>query len=64
MKGIVTGATGMVGEGMLLACLENKVVTEVLSISHKSCNIEHRKLRELLVPDFTKLSDFESEITG
>lgn len=64
MKVIITGTTGMVGEGVLLECLENKAVDEVLSISRKSCNIQHSKLNELLVPDFTDLSDFESEITG
>ncbi len=64
MKVIITGATGMVGEGVLLECLENKEVTEVLSISRKPCGITHPKMKELLVPDFTKLSDFKSEILG
>lgn len=31
MKVIITGVTGMVGEGVLLACLEDSRVTEVLS---------------------------------
>lgn len=64
MKVIITGATGMAGEGVLLECLQNDKVTEILSISRKSCNIQHDKLKELIVPDFTKLDDFVAKIGG
>lgn len=64
MKVIITGSTGMVGEGVLLECLQNNEVSEVLSISRKSCGIKNPKLKELLVPDFTKLRDFENDIKG
>jgi uncharacterized protein YbjT (DUF2867 family) len=64
MKIIITGSTGMVGEGVLLECLNNNAVSEVLSISRKTCGITHPKLKELLVPDFTKLSDYKNEIAG
>ena len=33
MKVIITGTTGMVGEGVLLECLANQQVTKVLSVS-------------------------------
>lgn len=36
MKVIITGATGMVGKGVLLECLENKAVESVLIINRKS----------------------------
>lgn len=64
LKIILTGATGMVGEGVLLECLQNNEVSEVLSISRKYCGIQHSKLKELLVPDFTKLQNFENDIKG
>lgn len=64
MKIILTGATGMVGEGVLLECFKSDEVTEILSISRKPCGISDPKLKELLVPDFTKLSDFQAEISG
>jgi NAD dependent epimerase/dehydratase family enzyme len=35
IKIILTGATGMVGEGVLMECLENPNVSEILSISRK-----------------------------
>ena len=64
MKVIVTGATGMLGEGVLLECLQNPAVQEVLIINRKPSPIKHAKLTELLVPDFTKLSDLANAIKG
>lgn len=52
MKVIITGATGMVGEGVLLECLQNDKVEAVLSISRRTADIHHPKLKELLVKDF------------
>ena len=62
MKLILTGATGMVGEGVLLECLENAAVQTVLSVSRRSCNRTHAKLRELLVADFRDLSAVEGAL--
>jgi uncharacterized protein YbjT (DUF2867 family) len=64
MKIILTGATGMVGEGVLIECLENNVVTEVLMVNRRSFPMQHPKLKELIVPDFTKLENFEQQLTG
>ena len=55
MKVIITGATGMVGEGVLIECLENKQVIEILSLSRKSCGMTHPKLKECLIPDFMNI---------
>lgn len=64
MRIIITGATGMVGEGVLLECLHNNKVTEILSISRKPCGMTHPKLQELIVPDFTRLADFGEAVRG
>lgn len=64
MKVIITGATGMVGEGVLLECLQNDKVEAVLSISRRTADIQHPKLKELLVKDFMDLSEVEVEIRG
>jgi uncharacterized protein YbjT (DUF2867 family) len=64
MKIILTGATGMVGEGVLIECLQNNKVTEVLSVSRSTCHVTHPKLKELLVPDFMKIEAFANELTG
>ncbi|RXM38255.1 nucleoside-diphosphate sugar epimerase [Chryseobacterium sp. CH21] len=64
MKIIITGATGLVGEGVLLVCLENPEVTEVISISRKPINHKHNKLKELVVKDFSEIKNYASELSG
>lgn len=64
MKVIITGATGMVGEGVLLECLRNDKVTQVLSVSRKPYPLQHPKLKELLVKDFTKMEQHDNELKG
>jgi uncharacterized protein YbjT (DUF2867 family) len=54
----------MVGEGVLLECLESPDVEKVLAVSRKPMKQEHPKLEQLIVPDFQKLGDFEAQLTG
>jgi uncharacterized protein YbjT (DUF2867 family) len=56
IKVIITGATGMVGEGVLLECLENPAVQQVLTVSRKVSGWQHPKLKECIVPDFLSLN--------
>lgn len=53
---ILTGATGMVGEGVLLECLANPAVGRVLMVNRKAFPLKHAKLTELIVPDFLTLA--------
>lgn len=64
MKVIITGTTGMVGEGVLFECLQNSKVSEILSISRKEITVNQPKLKQLIVQDFTKLDDYKTEISG
>jgi uncharacterized protein YbjT (DUF2867 family) len=64
IKVIITGATGMVGEGVLFECLQNSKVSEVLIINRRHYEINHPKLKELIVPDFFQLSAFAENIKG
>jgi uncharacterized protein YbjT (DUF2867 family) len=64
MRVILTGVTGMVGEGVMLECLESPAVEKVLSVSRKPTDHTHPKLEQLLVPDFRTLSDVEAQLTG
>ncbi len=61
---ILTGATGMVGEGVLLECLENAAVERVLIVGRKSYDLKHPKVDECIVADFRKLADVETRLTG
>ncbi|OPC04995.1 nucleoside-diphosphate sugar epimerase [Elizabethkingia ursingii] len=58
MKVIITGVTGMVGEGVLFECLNNISVTEVLVIGRRSYKLTHSKLKELILKDFSEIGNY------
>lgn len=65
IKVILTGATGLVGEGVLFACLEHPQVKEVLIVNRRPYEgSTHPKLKELIVPDFFQLESTEEQLTG
>jgi uncharacterized protein YbjT (DUF2867 family) len=64
IKAIITGATGMVGEGVLLECLANPDVTQVLVINRKPGGVVHPKLREIIHADLFDLSPIAAQLAG
>ena len=60
MNVIIFGATGMVGQGVLLECLDHLEVSGILAVGRSSCGIDHPKLQELLQQDFFDYSPIES----
>jgi uncharacterized protein YbjT (DUF2867 family) len=64
VRAIVTGATGMVGEGVLHECLQSETVEKVLVVGRRSCNVTHPKLTEIIVKDFFDLSAIENALEG
>ena len=64
INAIVTGATGMVGEGVLHECLIHPDVESVLVINRKPGGVKHEKLKEIIHKDFFELSSIESQIAG
>lgn len=64
LRVIITGATGMVGEGVLLHCLQSDEVLEVLMINRKPYGISHPKLSELIVADFNGLAHYSNKLAG
>ncbi len=64
IRAIITGASGMVGEGVLIECLQHTEVESVLVVGRKPCGHTHPKLKEVLVKDFFDLSAVESQVKG
>jgi uncharacterized protein YbjT (DUF2867 family) len=61
---IITGVTGMVGEGVLLECLEDPAVAHVLVLGRRPYGVTHAKLEECVVKDFTDLGAVEDKLRG
>ncbi|MGW5603814.1 NAD-dependent epimerase/dehydratase family protein [Streptomyces rochei] len=64
MRIIVFGATGMVGQGVLEACLRDKEVTDVLVVGRTPTGRVHPRLRELHHEDFTDFTAVRSQLAG
>ncbi len=60
----MTGASGMVGEGVLLECLQNNHVTNVLVVGRRPCGVTHPKLKEVLHKDFFDMTPIEEQLRG
>ena len=61
---LITGTTGMVGEGVLLECLEHPDVASVGVINRRPGGVTHPKLREIIHTDFFDLSPIASQLSG
>jgi uncharacterized protein YbjT (DUF2867 family) len=64
IKAIVFGATGMVGEGVLIEALNHDAIESVLVIGRRPCLKTHPKLKELIHHDFFDYSDIEDQLQG
>ena len=64
VRAIITGSTGMVGEGVLHECLLSSDVEAVLVINRSPGGIVHPKLKEVLLKDFSNIAAIEPELHG
>lgn len=64
IRAIITGASGMVGEGVLHECLLDPAVEEVLVVGRKPCGHTHPKLKEIIHKDFLDLSPIADQLSG
>ena len=64
IRAIVTGVTGMVGEGVLHECLQHPEVEAVLIINRKPSGVVHPKLKEIIHQDFFDITTIEDQLKG
>jgi hypothetical protein len=61
---IITGTTGMVGEGVLMESLGHSDVEKVLVINRKPCGVTHPKLTEVIHSDFYNITPIAEQLRG
>jgi nucleoside-diphosphate-sugar epimerase len=59
---LLTGATGMIGRGVLLECLKSDEVISVLSIGRSLSGESHPKLKEVILSDFRDLGRHSEQL--
>jgi len=64
ISAIITGVTGMVGEGVLNECLLHPNVENVLVINRRPCGIIHPKLKEIIHQDFYNFEPIKDQLNG
>jgi uncharacterized protein YbjT (DUF2867 family) len=64
IKIIITGATGFVGEGVLLECLQHPGISAVLMVNRRPFKLEHPKLKELIVPYLLQTDTYAGALAG
>ena len=64
IKAIVTGASGMVGEGVLHECCQRNEVEEIVVIGRRSCGYTHPKVKEIVRANLYDLSDIQDQLKG
>jgi uncharacterized protein YbjT (DUF2867 family) len=62
MRILLTGATGLVGQGVLRECLSDSDVTQVVALGRRPSGQSHDKLAEVIVPDFADLRSIEDRL--
>ncbi len=64
LRVIITGTTGMVGEGVLQECIANPEVKNILLINRKPSGYSHPKIEEVIHSDLSDISTIAEKIKG
>ncbi|NVO20925.1 MAG: epimerase [Bacteroidetes bacterium] len=64
LRVIITGGTGMIGEGVLYECLHDESVESVLAVNRRPTGYSHPKLKEIMLDDFFNLAPIEQQLKG
>ncbi|MFJ2395452.1 NAD(P)H-binding protein [Streptomyces sp. NPDC087843] len=64
MRVALFGASGMVGQGVLRACLQDGGIEEVVLVVRTPLKTEHPKIREVVHTDFTDFGAVQGELEG
>ncbi|PKQ60730.1 epimerase [Labilibaculum manganireducens] len=59
---IITGVTGMIGEGLLYQCLNHDNIEKVLVITRKSSGYKHPKLTEIIQNNLSDISSLKDSL--
>lgn len=61
---IITGATGMIGEGVLFECINHPLIDKILVITRKPTGYKHPMLTEIQHYDFSDISSLSEQLKG
>jgi uncharacterized protein YbjT (DUF2867 family) len=62
MNILITGATGMVGRGVLEVALEDERISKVIVLNRHTVGLQHPKLKEILTKNFYDITPLSDEL--
>lgn len=60
---LITGATGMVGKGVLFACLKDSSIEKITVIGRRQLLESNPKIQEIILSDFSELNAIETKLS-
>lgn len=64
MIAIIIGSSGLTGSQLLEKLLADNTIEQVISVSRRCLKIPHKKLTEVLIPDFSNLASAKDALKG
>lgn len=64
MKSVIIGSTGLVGSILLQQLLSEKQISEVVSVGRKKIEVQHPKLRQVVVSNLSELPIVAHDLQG
>ncbi len=64
MRVVIFGATGMIGQGVLLECLDDPSITEMITVGRRPVAQEHAKLTQVEHGDFLDFAPIAERLRG
>ena len=64
LRVIITGATGMIGEGVLYECIHSDLVDKILVVTRNPTGYSDAKLTEVVHSDFFDISSIQNQLNG
>ena len=61
MNVIITGSSGMVGRGVLLECIKDERIENILLINRRTINQKNPKIKEILLSDFKEIENIKDQ---
>ncbi|KAM9963499.1 hypothetical protein ACTFIW_006730 [Dictyostelium discoideum] len=64
IRAIITGASGMIGEGVVQNAIESDEVEKILIVGRRESGFKNEKVKEILHNDFLDLTNIQNEFIG
>jgi nucleoside-diphosphate-sugar epimerase len=59
---LITGASGMIGKGVLLECIKIPLIKSITLINRSPIDVQNPKIREIILQDFMEIDSIKNQL--